>query len=57
MSAVTSGRTASVAEDGAGVQGTIRQCEPKDFELIWEIISAGASAYKGVIPEDCWRDP
>jgi hypothetical protein len=46
-----------VAEDGAGVQGTIRQCEPKDFELIWEIISAGASAYKGVIPEDCWRDP
>ena len=35
----------------------IRECGDSDFEQIWEIINDGASAYKGVIPEDCWRDP
>jgi N-acetylglutamate synthase-like GNAT family acetyltransferase len=35
----------------------IRRCEEGDFEVICEIINDGASAYKGVIPEDCWREP
>ncbi len=35
----------------------IRPCQPEDFEGMWEIINAAAQAYKGVIPEDCWRDP
>jgi GNAT superfamily N-acetyltransferase len=40
-----------------GTPGMIRQCEHRDFEPLWEIINDGASAYKGVIPEDCWREP
>ena len=35
----------------------IRPCTPDDFDAIWEIINDGASAYKGVIPEDCWHEP
>lgn len=35
----------------------IRRCDDRDFELIWAIINDGAHAYKGVIPEDCWREP
>lgn len=35
----------------------IRPFQPEDFEKIWEIINEAARAYKGVIPEDCWREP
>ena len=35
----------------------IRQCQPIEFDLIWEIINDGASAYKGVIPSDRWKEP
>jgi GNAT superfamily N-acetyltransferase len=35
----------------------IRLCETQDFELIFEIINDGARAYKGIIPEDRWREP
>lgn len=35
----------------------IRLCQPEDFETMWEIINAAAQAYKGIIPEDCWKDP
>ena len=35
----------------------IRACTEKDFELIESIVNDGASAYKGVIPADCWHDP
>ena len=35
----------------------IRRCDDRDFELIWAIINDGASAYKGVIPEDRWIEP
>src|ERR1700740_793659 len=35
----------------------IRQCDDRDFELIWAIINDGAQAYKGVIPEDRWTEP
>jgi GNAT superfamily N-acetyltransferase len=35
----------------------IRQCADSDFEMIWQIINDGAQAYKGVIPQDQWREP
>lgn len=35
----------------------IRRCDKRDFEAIWEIINDGARAYKGVIPEDRWKEP
>lgn len=35
----------------------IRRCISADLDVIHTIINAGAQAYKGVIPEDCWHDP
>jgi GNAT superfamily N-acetyltransferase len=35
----------------------IRCCDDHDLEIIWAIINDGAQAYKGVIPEDRWREP
>jgi N-acetylglutamate synthase-like GNAT family acetyltransferase len=35
----------------------IRCCDSRDFDLIWAIINDGASAYKGIIPEDCRTEP
>ncbi len=35
----------------------IRRCEDHDFETIWGIINDGARAYKGIIPEDRWKEP
>jgi len=35
----------------------IFKCEQKDFNEIHEIINDGASAYKGIIPEDRWHEP
>jgi N-acetylglutamate synthase-like GNAT family acetyltransferase len=35
----------------------IRQCAPADFEETYEVINDAAQAYKGVIPEDRWREP
>lgn len=35
----------------------IRKCGEADFEAIFEIINDAATAYKGVIPADCWREP
>ena len=35
----------------------MRCCDSRDFDLIWAIINDGASAYKGIIPEDCWTEP
>ena len=35
----------------------IRPCDDRDFDLIWAIINDGASAYKGIIPEDRWTEP
>ncbi len=35
----------------------ISPCEEKDFYEIHAIINNAASAYKGVIPEDMWKDP
>ena len=35
----------------------IRRCHETDFDMIWEIINDGARAYRGVIPEDRWKEP
>ena len=35
----------------------IRQCDNSDFEIIYSIINDAAQAYKGVIPEDRWKEP
>lgn len=35
----------------------IRPCAPADFEKIYEVINDAAQAYKGVIPEDRWKEP
>ncbi len=35
----------------------IRQCHEDDVALIFEIINEAAEVYKGVIPEDCWKEP
>jgi len=35
----------------------IRQCTADDFEAIYAVINDAASAYQGVIPDDCWHEP
>ncbi len=35
----------------------IRQCKSSEFDTILEIVNDGASAYRGVIPADCWHYP
>ena len=35
----------------------IRPATPSDFGTIVTVINDGASAYKGVIPADCWHEP
>jgi len=35
----------------------IRQCKKKDFEEIHSIINDSAIAYKGIIPDDRWKEP
>ncbi len=36
---------------------SIRTCRDDECTAIVEIINAAAEAYRGVIPDDCWRDP
>ena len=35
----------------------IRQCREIDIDTIYSIINGAAEAYKGVIPEDCRKEP
>jgi len=35
----------------------MRKCGGDDFEIIYSIINEAAQAYKGVIPNDCWKEP
>ena len=35
----------------------IRHCDEQDFEAIYEIVNDAATAYRGVIPADCWTEP
>jgi hypothetical protein len=34
-----------------------RRCDGNDFEIIHSIINEAAQAYKGFIPNDCWKEP
>ncbi len=35
----------------------ILESQKSDFNIIYEIINDASSAYKGNIPEDCWKEP
>lgn len=35
----------------------LRRCGREDRPAMLEVINAAASAYEGVIPDDCWRSP
>lgn len=35
----------------------IRLCRPDDIQSVCAIINEAATAYRGVIPDDCWHDP
>jgi len=35
----------------------IRQCNSADLKEIYTIINTAALVYKGVIPDDCWKEP
>ena len=35
----------------------LRSCDNNDFESICSIVNDAAKAYKGVIPEDRWKEP
>ncbi len=35
----------------------IRRCEGGDFSAIASVINDAATAYRGVIPDDCWHEP
>ncbi len=35
----------------------IRKCTDEDLEVIFNIVNDAATAYKGVIPADCWHEP
>ena len=35
----------------------MRRCGKKDFEVVYSIINDAAQTYKGVIPDDCWKEP
>jgi N-acetylglutamate synthase-like GNAT family acetyltransferase len=35
----------------------IRKCTDKEVETIFQIVNDAATAYKGVIPADCWHEP
>lgn len=35
----------------------IRICQPNELEQVYAVINDGAIAYRGIIPEDCWKEP
>ncbi len=35
----------------------IRRCTDADVETMLSVINDAATAYKGVIPDDCWKEP
>jgi len=35
----------------------IRRCREDDFDAICAIINEAAQVYRGVIPNDCWKEP
>jgi GNAT superfamily N-acetyltransferase len=39
------------------VNGEIRRCREDEREAVLAIVNAAATAYRGVIPDDCWHEP
>ncbi len=35
----------------------IRPCKAEEFDRIYEVINDASVVYKGVIPQDCWKEP
>ena len=35
----------------------IRKVVPSEFKLVLSVVNDAAQAYKGVIPDDCWKEP
>jgi len=35
----------------------IRKCAVSDFEMIYEIINESSKVYRGIIPDDRWKEP
>ena len=35
----------------------IRECDEGDVALVYEIINEAAQVYKGIIPQDRWKEP
>lgn len=35
----------------------MRKCDGNDFEMVYSIVNDAAQVYKGIIPEDCWKEP
>jgi len=35
----------------------IRRCDDNDFEIIYAVINDAAQTYKGIIPDDLWKEP
>ena len=50
------GRVKKVLSDHAS-GSAIRQCDDRDFEMIYSIINEAAQVYNGVIPADRWKVP
>jgi GNAT superfamily N-acetyltransferase len=38
-------------------RGTIRQCDSKDIDTIFEVINEASKAYKPVLPSDAYHEP
>jgi GNAT superfamily N-acetyltransferase len=49
----------SRARDGPRISAApdIRPCRPEEAGALLLIVNAGAEAYRGVIPADCWHEP
>jgi len=49
--------TSATGTAGRGRELEIRRCDPDQREEILEVINEAAGAYRGVIPEDRWKEP
>ncbi len=42
---------------GAPLDSAVIACGKGDFDSIYRVINESSKAYRGVIPDDCWREP
>src|SRR5579863_4220513 len=48
---------ASAGTPGERPAATLRPCQAGEFDAMLTIVNAAATAYRGVIPADCWHEP